>query len=208
MLHSTRENAMRRVFIMAIMLLGITTAQGQTVLQMNGQTNSSAGRANSSESAVGSDPLNVPTSSVPSVSSPSLSSQSGTASGSPATTGSAGGGAGAASSASGTVRLRLDEFSIAFAITGRNTGHIHTGGKHERDRSWFSLADLSASGPIDRRGLGKPERDGRRVARWMLRLENNSCADSADHRICIHGSYFFNSPRASFASSRQVSNST
>ena len=103
MLHSTQENAMRRVFIMAIMLLGITTAQGQTVLQMNGQTNSSAGRANSSESAVGSDPLNVPTSSVPSVSSPSLSSQSGTASGSPATTGSAGGGAGAASSASGTV---------------------------------------------------------------------------------------------------------
>jgi hypothetical protein len=91
---------MRRVFIMAIMFLGITTAQGQTVLQMNGQTNSSASPANSSERAVGSGPLNVPTSSVPSVSSPSLSSQSATASGSPATTGSAGGGAGATSSAS------------------------------------------------------------------------------------------------------------
>jgi hypothetical protein len=54
---------MQLVFIIAIMFLGITTAQGQTVLQLNGQTNSS-------ESAVGSDPLGVPTSSLPSVPSP------------------------------------------------------------------------------------------------------------------------------------------
>jgi hypothetical protein len=69
---------MQLVFIIAIMFLGITTAQGQTVLQPNGQTNSS-------ESAVGSDPLGAPTSSLPSVPSPSPAS----------------GAAGATSSASG-----------------------------------------------------------------------------------------------------------
>jgi hypothetical protein len=58
---------MQLVFIIAIMFLGITTAQGQTVLQLNGQTNIS-------ESAVGSDPLGVPTSSLPSVPSPSPAS--------------------------------------------------------------------------------------------------------------------------------------
>jgi hypothetical protein len=78
---------MQLVFIIAIMFLGITTAQGQTVLQ-NGQT-------------VGSDPLSVPTSSLPSVSSPSSASQFGTPSGSPTTTGSASGATGATSSASG-----------------------------------------------------------------------------------------------------------
>jgi hypothetical protein len=56
---------MRLVFIIAIMFLGITTAQGQTVLQLNGHTNGS-------QSAVGSVPLGVPTSSSPSVSSPSV----------------------------------------------------------------------------------------------------------------------------------------
>src|SRR3979490_1134063 len=85
---------MRLVFIIAIMFLGITTAQGQTVLQLNGQTNSG-------ESAVGSDPLSVPTSPSPSMSSPSPASQFGTASGSPTTTGSASGATGATSSASG-----------------------------------------------------------------------------------------------------------
>jgi hypothetical protein len=92
--HSTQESVMKFVFIIAIVFLGITTAQGQTVLQLSGPTNSS-------ESAVGSDPLSEPTSSLPSVSSPSPASQLGTASGSPTTTGSASGATGATSSASG-----------------------------------------------------------------------------------------------------------
>lgn len=61
---------MRRVFIIVIMFLGITTAHGQTVLQMNGQTNSGA-------SAVGS----TPTSSTPSGSSASTGSQAASPSG-------------------------------------------------------------------------------------------------------------------------------
>jgi hypothetical protein len=85
---------MQLVFIIAIMFLGITTAQGQTVLQLNGQTNTS-------QSAVGSDPLSVPTSSLPSV---------------------------------------------------------------------------PASGPLNGWGLGKPGRNSRRVAQWMLWLEKHwSC---------------------------------
>ena len=98
--HSTWERAMQRVFIIAIMLLGITAAQGQTVLQGNGQTSSSESAINS-EGAIGSGPLNVSASSLPSMSSPSASSQSGPSSGSPSTTGSASGGSGAASSGSG-----------------------------------------------------------------------------------------------------------
>ena len=91
---------MKLVCIMAAMILGSTAARGQTVLQLNGQTNSSA-------SAVGSDPLNVPAYSLPSVSSPSLASQSGAASGSATTTGSASGATGATSSASGTSQSPL-----------------------------------------------------------------------------------------------------
>jgi hypothetical protein len=98
--HSTQERAMQRVFIIAIMFLGITAAQGQTVTQPSGHTNSSIGATNSSESALGSDPLGVSTSSL-SGSSTSPSSQSGTVSGSPAATGSASGGAGTTSSGSG-----------------------------------------------------------------------------------------------------------
>ncbi len=89
--HSTQESAMKFVFIMAIMLFGITTAQGQisqgqtaqgqNVLQPNGQTTNG-------ETAVGSDALNGSTSSSASVSSPATASQSGTASGSPTVTGS------------------------------------------------------------------------------------------------------------------------
>jgi hypothetical protein len=63
---------MRFAFIIAIMLLGITTAQGQqgqTVMQLNGQTNSGG-------SAVGSDPLGVPSSSLTSASSPSTTTGS------------------------------------------------------------------------------------------------------------------------------------
>jgi hypothetical protein len=100
LLHSTQENAMRRVFIIAIMFLGITAAQGQTVMQPSGHTNSSIGATSSSESAVGSDPLSVSTSSL-SGSSTSPSSQSGASSGSPAATGSASSGAGATSSGAG-----------------------------------------------------------------------------------------------------------
>jgi hypothetical protein len=99
--HSTQESAMQRVFIIAIMFLGITAAQGQTVTQPNGHTNSSIGATNSSESAVGSDPVGVSTSSLSSGSSTSPSSQSGTVSGSPAATGSASGGARATSSGAG-----------------------------------------------------------------------------------------------------------
>ena len=98
--HSTQERAMQRVFIIAIMFLGITAAQGQTVMQPSGHTNSSIGATNSGESALGSDPLGVSTSSL-SGSSTSPSSQSGTVSGSPAATGPASGGAGATSSGSG-----------------------------------------------------------------------------------------------------------
>jgi hypothetical protein len=85
---------MKVVLIIATMFLGTMTAQGQTALQLNGQTNSS-------ESAIGSNPLSAPTSSLPSMSSPSPASQLGTASGSPTTTGSASGATGATSSASG-----------------------------------------------------------------------------------------------------------
>jgi hypothetical protein len=102
---------MKFVFIMAMMFLGITTAQGQTVLQLNGQTNNGASATNSSASAtnsaiapnsgasaVASDPLSVPTSSLPS---------GGTASGSPTTTGSASGATGTTGSASGTSQSPL-----------------------------------------------------------------------------------------------------
>jgi hypothetical protein len=109
--HSTQESAVKLVFIIAIMFLGITTAQGQTVLQPNGQTNSSESAVGGS-SIVGSDPLNAPTSSLPrsslpSVSSPSPSSQLGTASAPPTTAGSASGGGGATSSASGISQAPL-----------------------------------------------------------------------------------------------------
>jgi hypothetical protein len=67
---------MKSVFIIAIMFLGITTAQGQTVSQPSGQTNTGA---------VGSDPLNVPTSSLPSMSSPSPGSATASRSASGAT---------------------------------------------------------------------------------------------------------------------------
>jgi hypothetical protein len=80
---------MKFVCIMAIMFLGITTAQGQTVSQLNSQTSGS-------EAAVGSDPLSVPTSSLP-----SMSSQSGAASGSATAAGSASRATGAIGSASG-----------------------------------------------------------------------------------------------------------
>ena len=69
-------------------------------------------------------------------------------------------------------RLRLDELSSTFATAGRNTGHIHTGGEHDCDGSRFSFDALSASDPLDGRGLGKPDGNGGRVAWWMLRLEN------------------------------------
>jgi hypothetical protein len=106
--HSTQESAMQLVFIIAIMFLGITTAQGQTVLQLNGQTTGSE--------STGSVPLSVPTSPSiptspsPSMSSPSPATQFGTASGtsgSPTTTGSASGATGATSSASGTSQSPL-----------------------------------------------------------------------------------------------------
>jgi hypothetical protein len=64
------ESAMKLVFGIAIMFLGIAAAQGQSASQPNGQTGSSA-------SAAASDPLSVPTASLP-----SGSSSSGTGSGS------------------------------------------------------------------------------------------------------------------------------
>ena len=85
---------MKLVFIIAIVFLGLTTAQGQTALPPNSQINSSAG-------AVGSDPLSAPASSLPSMSSPSPASQFGTASRSPTATGSASGATGATSSGPG-----------------------------------------------------------------------------------------------------------
>jgi hypothetical protein len=96
--YSTEESAVQLVFIIAIMFLGITTAQGQTMLQLNGPTNSS-------ESAVGTDSLSAPTSSLPSMS-PSPASQFGTASGSTTAAGSTSGATGA-SSASGNSQSPL-----------------------------------------------------------------------------------------------------
>jgi hypothetical protein len=98
---------MRLVFFIAIMFLGLTTAQGQTVLQQNGQTNGS--------NAVGSGLSSVPASSLPSESSSSSqASQFGAASGSgspssPSSTASrpASGAAGASSSGSGSSQSPL-----------------------------------------------------------------------------------------------------
>jgi hypothetical protein len=70
---------MQRLFIIAIMFLGITAAKGQTVVQLNGQTNSSE--------TIGSDPLSIPASALPSGS----GSGSGSVSGSSAANGSASG---------------------------------------------------------------------------------------------------------------------
>jgi hypothetical protein len=92
---------MQRAFIIAILFLGVTAAQGQTMSQPNGQTTSSP---NSSQTAVGSDPLSVPTSSL---SSPSPASGFGAASGSPTAGGSANGATGAAGTASGSSQSPL-----------------------------------------------------------------------------------------------------
>src|ERR1700722_1266705 len=95
-----QESAMRRVFIIATMFLGVTTAQAQTAQgqPVSGQNSQPAlnGQTGSSQPAVGSDRLAVPTSTL---SSPSGSSP--TASGS-STTPSSGtsGGTGATGSAS------------------------------------------------------------------------------------------------------------
>jgi hypothetical protein len=53
---------------------------------------------------------------------------------------------------------------MTFTITGGNTGHIHTGGKHDCDGSQPFLTHLPASGPLNGWGLGKPEPNSRRVA--------------------------------------------
>jgi trimeric autotransporter adhesin len=107
----------RTFFIIAVSALGITTAHGQTVLQLNGQTSGSESAvasetlgippppSTSSSSpaigSVGSDPLGVPTSSLGSASSPSSGSSSGTSSGA-TTTGLASGGPGAMNAAATT----------------------------------------------------------------------------------------------------------
>jgi len=110
----------RTFFIIAVSALGITTAHGQTVLQLNGQTSGSESAvasetlgiptspppSTSSSSpaigSVGSDPLGVPTSSLGSASSPSSGSSSGASSGSATTTGLASGGPGAMNAAATT----------------------------------------------------------------------------------------------------------
>jgi hypothetical protein len=111
---------MQRTFIIAIMLLSITTAHAQTGVQFSDQTGAGSdplsvptsslsgsgttgGSATTSgQTGVGSDPLNVPTSSSPSVSSPSSGSGSGTSGGSATTIGSAGAGAGAITTSGST----------------------------------------------------------------------------------------------------------
>ena len=70
-------------------------------------------------------------------------------------------------------RLRLGDISITSTIAGGNTGHIHTGGEHDCDGSQRSLTHLPASGPLNGWRLGKPERNSRRLAWWMLRLEKH-----------------------------------
>jgi hypothetical protein len=107
--YSTQESAMKFVFIMAIMFLGITAAQGQqgrTVSQPNGP-------ASSNGTTAASDSLSVPTSSlssassVSSVSSPSPASQSGASARSATTSGSARGATAATGSASGNSQTPL-----------------------------------------------------------------------------------------------------
>ena len=157
------ESAMRPVPIVAIMFLGIAAAQGQTMSQTNGQ-------ASSSGSAAGSDPLGVATSSLSSASpllsapSPSSASQFGASSvsGSDERIGGA---------SHGDNKRRIGDVSIAFAAAGGNTGHVHTDGEHDRGGSEFSFTRLSASGSLNGRRFGQPERDSRRVAWWMLRLD-------------------------------------
>jgi len=105
---------MRFVFLIAIMFLGITTAQGQTVVQPNGQVNSGAtagtngSEANSSASVVGlGGSPGGPSSSLSSLSSPSPASRTGSGAGSSTASGSAGGAAGATGSASGASQAPL-----------------------------------------------------------------------------------------------------
>jgi hypothetical protein len=69
-----QESAMKLVFGIAIMFLGIAAAQGQTASQPNGQTASGG-------STAASDPLSVPTSTLPSGSSSSSAAGSGSAGG-------------------------------------------------------------------------------------------------------------------------------
>jgi hypothetical protein len=89
------ESAMQRTFIIAVMVVGITAANAQTMVQPNGQTTSNN---------VGSDPLSVSASSLPSVSSPSTGSVSGSMPGPGSTTsnGTSGAGPGATSAVPST----------------------------------------------------------------------------------------------------------
>ena len=66
-------------------------------------------------------------------------------------------------------RLRPGELSSTSAVTWRNTGYVDTGGEHDSGRAESFHLCLRASGPLNRWGLGQPERNRRRVARWMLR---------------------------------------
>jgi hypothetical protein len=54
-------------------------------------------------------------------------------------------------------KLRLRDISITFAVTGGNTGHLHTGGEHDCDGSQRSLTRLPTFGPFNGWGLGQPE---------------------------------------------------
>jgi hypothetical protein len=72
--HFVQESAMKLLFGIAIMFLGVAAAHGQTALQPSGQTNGSG-------STAASGPLSVPTSSLPSGSSSSSGTGSGSAGG-------------------------------------------------------------------------------------------------------------------------------
>jgi hypothetical protein len=58
--------------------------------------------------------------------------------------------------------------SSPFAVAGGNTGDIDTGREHDGDGSGLFLADVLASGSLNGRRLGQPQRNRRYVARWML----------------------------------------
>jgi hypothetical protein len=140
-----QESEMQRLFIIAIMFLGITAAKGQTVVQLNGQTNSSE--------TIGSDPLSIPASALPSGSGSRLAvrvwigvrQRIGIISGE-------------------RIGKRCLDFSIASPVAGGNAGYVRARSDYDRDGSRRTRAYLPAPGSHNRWRLGKPDRDSRRIA--------------------------------------------
>jgi hypothetical protein len=137
---------MKLVFGIAIMFFGIAAAQGQTALQPNGQTTGSG-------SIAASDPLSIPTSSLPS--------------GSSSSSGSAGGAAGGTGS-QGPVLLPGEMSASGTSQSSQQLPGETPETSTQAARTTASapaalLADLRV-GPLDGWGFGKPDRDRGRGA--------------------------------------------